>query len=147
MTVNGLEPKTSILMKTSFYKCHKCGNVMLRVSGGQVIPQCCNQTMELLTPGTTDGNLEYHVPVVSVLHNGIVKVTIGHKSHPMTPEHYIEFIFLKTEHGGMIAYLKPDEPPCAVFQTLDRPVAAYAYCNLHSLWKLCLEKCPSEKTD
>jgi superoxide reductase len=55
----------------------------------------------------------------------------------MLEEHYIEFIILETENGFQKKDLKPGEAPEAVFVTADgeKPVAAYAYCNLHGLWK------------
>lgn len=125
-------------MKPTFFKCDICGNVMFKMSGKEVVPQCCGKPMTLLCAGTTDGNIEYHIPVIEQLRDGIVKVRVGRKPHPMVDEHYIEFLFLETERGGMIHYFKPDETPCAIFQTFDRPVAVYAYCNIHGLWKYTL---------
>ncbi|HOO62264.1 MAG TPA: desulfoferrodoxin family protein, partial [Bacillota bacterium] len=54
---------------------------------------------------------------------------------PMTEEHYISFIYVQTENGGMRKKLQPGELPVADFYvTNDKPVAVYAYCNLHGLW-------------
>jgi superoxide reductase len=55
----------------------------------------------------------------------------------MAPEHYIEWIALETAKGSQRKTLKPGEPPCAEFILSDDDscVAAYAYCNLHGLWK------------
>ena len=57
--------------------------------------------------------------------------------HPMLPEHFIEWIHLETENGAQIKHLKPGETPEAVFMLAggEKPVAAFAYCNLHGLWK------------
>ena len=80
--------------------------------------------------------MEKHLPVVECQKDGSVKVKVGSKQHPMTPEHHISFICLETEHGAQVKYLMPDEAPEAVFQTgRDKPVAVYAYCNIHGLWK------------
>ena len=37
--------------------------------------------------------------------------------------------------GGQIRYLAPGQAPKAVFELgSEKPVAVYAYCNLHGLW-------------
>ena len=49
--------------------------------------------------------------------------------------HYIQWIFVETENGGQIRYLNPGQAPNAVFELgSEKPVAVYAYCNLHGLW-------------
>ena len=63
-------------------------------------------------------------------------VTVGEALHPMTEEHSIEWIYLETERGGQRKILRPDEKPEAVFLLEDdEALAAYAYCNLHGLWR------------
>ena len=90
--------------------------------------------MEALVPNTTEAAGEKHLPVVTV-EDGAVHVNVGEVSHPMLEEHYIEWIYLETEHGGQRRILKPGENPEATFCTGDdKPVAVYAYCNLHGLW-------------
>ena len=97
---------------------------------------CCGQKMTELVPGTTDGALEKHVPVVSV-DGTAVTVKVGAVAHPMLPEHWIEWIAIETQQGSQIKYLKPGEAPEATFALTegDALVSAYAYCNLHGLWK------------
>ena len=55
----------------------------------------------------------------------------------MIPEHYIEWISLETNKGNQRKVLQPNNPPTAQFALLDgeEVITAYAYCNLHSLWK------------
>lgn len=55
----------------------------------------------------------------------------------MLEEHHIMWIYLETEHGGMLKKLSAGEKPEAEFLVSpdDKPVAAYEYCNLHGLWK------------
>ena len=37
--------------------------------------------------------------------------------------------------GGQLRYLAPGQAPKAVFELgSEKPVAVYAYCNLHGLW-------------
>ncbi|MBR3867073.1 MAG: desulfoferrodoxin, partial [Butyricicoccus sp.] len=52
-------------------------------------------------------------------------------------EHYIEWVFVELENGHLLKELKPDSAPHVEFQLGegDKPVAVYAYCNLHGLWK------------
>ena len=90
----------------------------------------------LLTPNTTDGAHEKHVPVVSVEGDKVV-VKVGSAEHPSLPAHYIEFIALETNTGIHTKWLKPGMKPEGVFRLADGEtvVAAYEYCNLHGLWK------------
>ena len=86
-------------------------------------------------PGSVDAAQEKHVPVIQV-EGDKVTVSVGSVAHPMAEEHFIGWIYLQTEHGGQRKALKPGEEPKAVFALAgDKPVAAYAYCNLHGLWK------------
>ena len=55
----------------------------------------------------------------------------------MLPEHFIEWIALETKQGNQRKVLSAGMKPEAVFALApgDEAVAAYAYCNLHGLWK------------
>ena len=55
----------------------------------------------------------------------------------MAPEHYIEWVILETSQGSQRKTLTPGSAPEAKFSLTegDKAVAAYAYCNLHGLWK------------
>ena len=92
--------------------------------------------MKEIIPGTTDASVEKHVPVYEVKDNKVV-VTVGSAIHPMTEEHYIQWISLQTKKGNQRKELKPGQEPKACFALCegDEVVAVYAYCNLHSLWK------------
>jgi superoxide reductase len=78
---------------------------------------------------------EKHIPVVEK--NGdIVKVTIGSVAHPMLEEHHITWVYLQTNRGGQRKCLPIGGEPTVSFALCDEtPVAVYAYCNLHGLWK------------
>ena len=118
-----------------FFVCKHCGNLigMIHASGVPII--CCGEPMTELVANTTEASTEKHLPVISVSGN-TVTVTIGSVSHPMIQEHHITWVYLQTEKGGQRKCLVPGEEPKAVFElTDDKPVAAYAYCNLHGLWK------------
>ena len=88
---------------------------------------------EAVTPNTTDGAYEKHVPVIE--QNGdFVTVKVGSVEHPMLEVHYIEWIILETATGYQKHDLKPGEKPEAHFAVTEPVVAAYEYCNLHGLW-------------
>ena len=123
-------------MEQKFYICEHCGKIVavVRDSGAPLI--CCGQKMKEIVPGTSDGAAEKHVPVYSV-ENGIVTVTVGEVKHPMTNEHYIEWVSLQTKQGNQRKLLKPGDAPKVCFAVCDgdEVEAVYAYCNLHKLWK------------
>ncbi len=123
-------------MEQKFYICEHCGNIIAMVKPSGVPVMCCGQKMKELIPGTTDAAVEKHVPVYEVKDN-IVTVTVGSVTHPMLPEHFIEWISIQTKFGNQRKVLKPGEEPKACFALCegDEVEAVYAYCNLHSLWK------------
>lgn len=122
-------------MATKFFKCNVCGNVVVRLVDSGVVPFCCGDEMTELKPGSSDGKFEYHLPVIEQIDDCTVKVRIGAEPHPMTEQHYISFIYLETENGGQIQYLKPGSRPEAVFKCKGKILTVYAFCNLHELWK------------
>ena len=119
-----------------FYRCKHCGKIIAVVNGVKVPTICCGEVMEELVPGTSDGAAEKHVPVYEVKDN-MVYVTVGSVEHPMTEEHYIQWIAIQTKQGNQRKALKPNDPPKACFALCegDEVLSVYAYCNLHSLWK------------
>lgn len=86
-----------------------------------------------ITPNTTDGAYEKHVPVIEQ-HGDHVTVKVGSVAHPMLDAHYIEWIVLETSTGYQKRELKPNDKPEAEFAVTEPIVAAYEYCNLHGLW-------------
>ena len=123
-------------MEMVFLRCKHCGQIVAVVKKTGVPMMCCGEKMEVIQPGTTDASLEKHVPVVTV-EKGNVTVTVGSVEHPMIPEHYIEWISLQTKAGNQRKILNPGDRPVAEFAIFegDEVIAAFAYCNLHSLWR------------
>ena len=91
--------------------------------------------MKELVPGTVEASTEKHIPVAAVEGN-LVKVSVGAVEHPMTEEHLIQWVYLQTTSGGQRKVLAPGCAPAVTFALTDddKPVAVYAYCNLHGLW-------------
>lgn len=118
-----------------FFVCKHCGNMveMINESGVPII--CCGDEMDEILANTVDASKEKHVPVITVNGN-LVSIEIGAVPHPMELEHHIEWVYLKTSKGAQKKTLKAGEAPKAVFLLEDdQPIAAYAFCNLHGLWK------------
>jgi superoxide reductase len=115
--------------KNQIYKCLICGNIVEVLHEGAGTLVCCGKPMELQTENTTDASIEKHVPVIKGK-----KVIIGSVEHPMTYEHYIEWIEGVGENGERAKkFLKPGQKPEVEFSF--KPLKAREYCNLHGLWK------------
>lgn len=124
-------------MEAKFYVCPICGNVINKVVDSNVVPVCCGKPMEQLHPNKVDASHEKHVPVVNQEDDYSLTVRIGSEPHPMTESHHIKFVYLETENGGQIHYFTHEDKVAETkfCCTKDKPVAVYAYCNLHGLWK------------
>lgn len=123
------------MSETKFYICEHCGNIVGKIHDAGVPLVCCGQKMKELVPGTVEASTEKHIPVASV-EGGIVNVTVGAVEHPMTEEHFIQWVYLKTTSGGQRKTLTPGSAPAVSFALTgdDKPLSVYAYCNLHGLW-------------
>ncbi len=122
--------------KVTFYLCEICGNMvgLMRSGGGELV--CCGKPMTKLEANIVDASKEKHVPAAT-RKDGRIYVEVGSTAHPMTKEHFIEWIAVVSDCGTERISLSPGEEPKAVF--CDKPDAdVYAYCNLHGLWKSSL---------
>ena len=131
-----IQERTLIFMEFKLYYCTHCGNIIFKVVDKGVPVMCCGQKMEELVPNTTDAAQEKHVPAVTV-EGSLVKVNVGSVTHPMTAEHFIQWVVVETDREALIHWFHPDEAPEAVFALAEGQTAkaVYAYCNLHGLWK------------
>lgn len=124
-----------------YYLCNVCGNMVEMLHDSGNTPFCCNRPMQEQVAGSTDGAVEKHVPHIEVesIDDKIQKVTVsvGVEPHPSESYHYIMWIALKTNKGTHYQKLTAGCKPCAVFYIGPKDViqCAYAYCNLHGLWK------------
>lgn len=122
--------------KLEIYKCEKCGNIVEVINGTKIPLVCCGQNMKLMEEQTKDASVEKHVPYIEEIENGY-KVMVGKETkHPMTEEHYIEWIELIKDNEVLRKELKPNDKPEAIFVT-DKSENVYAreYCNIHGHWK------------
>ena len=119
-----------------YYICSVCGNIVEVVSASGVNVKCCGKNMEEIIPGTVEASREKHIPVVKVEGDRVI-VDVGSVAHPMSEEHSILWVCLETCCGVYRKHLAVGKAPVATFtiSEYEKPVAVYAYCNLHGLWK------------
>ena len=123
------------MKETKFFICEHCGNLVEVINDARVPMICCGQKMTKLEAGVVEASHEKHIPVVKIEGN-TVTVEIGSVAHPMTAEHSIEWVYLQTNTGGQRKDLTPNDAPAVSFALQgETPIAVYAYCNLHGLWK------------
>jgi len=123
------------MKNTKFYICPHCGNIVEMVHDAGVKPFCCGQKMNELVPNTVEASGEKHIPAVKV-GEASVEVNVGSVDHPMVDVHWIEWVKLVTNKGSYRKWLNPGEAPNVTFLLgEEKPLAVYAYCNLHGLWK------------
>ena len=123
-------------MKVRFFICNHCGNIIAMIKDNGIPIKCCGENMQEIIPGTSEGAREKHIPVYHI--NGeTVTVSVGETEHPMTAEHYIDWVCIETEDGFQLKTLTPGVSPRISFSISkdDKVKAVYAFCNLHSLWK------------
>jgi len=121
--------------KQKFYICEHCGNMvgLIRESGVPLV--CCGDDMTFLEPNTVEASAEKHLPAVTVS-GDIISVEVGSVPHPMEEAHNIMFVYVETEQGGQRKCLNVGDAPKLEFSFAnDKPIAVFAYCNLHGLWK------------
>lgn len=140
--------------KLLIYKCDVCGYILevvhlgkrtlvetgtgftktMTVADAQVT--CCGQAMKLLTANDTDAAIEKHVPEIT-FDGEKVTVQVGSVLHPMSEEHLINWIVICYDNVIQRVNLKAFDEPKAEFLVKEdvKIIEAYAYCNLHGLWK------------
>lgn len=122
------------MCENKFYICKHCGNIVGLIKNSGVPLVCCGDSMVQLIPNSTTADPLKHVPEV-VSEDGKIIVKIGQVPHPMTEEHLIEWVYVATENGGHRKCLSAGMEPRVEFCLGDdKPLAVYAYCNIHGLW-------------
>lgn len=134
-------------MEERFFFCDTCGNLLIAAIASGAIPDCCGHEMTQLEPNTTDGSYDKHVPIVTYTSRHSLKVSIGALPHPMTNVHNIQFVCLETTTGFVIRFLKEETLPEVCIRFNGKPIAVYAYCNIHGLWRAEVPEQEPECTD
>lgn len=141
-----------------FYQCAHCHRLLIESMPLPVPtpPSCCGSAMTNMDIREADA---VHYPAMHVsggFERNSLTVSVGQPAHPMTPEHYIAWIYLYSFQGGQLKCLSPGESSTATFALAeqdayvycDRPIckgrdckfnckrgfSVWAYCNLHGLF-------------
>ena len=117
--------RTSNMMRTKFYVCPVCGNVIHAV--GDTLISCCGITLPALDAESFDKQHKLLVERVEDEHFVSVK-------HDMSKEHYISFLALITCDGVQFVKFYPEGNADTRFQIRGSGYL-YAYCNKHGLMK------------
>lgn len=122
-------------MKDKFYYCPICKNFFGVIHDAGVTPICCGKPMQEIHANSQDAAVEKHIPVVKVEGN-ICYVEVGSVLHPMSEEHWIDWVMVATNLGRHRVVLNPgQEPKVELPLAKDETVLrVYAHCNLHGLW-------------
>ena len=122
-------------MKARYFRCKKCGKVIVMLSERNTPTICCGEEMEERAAGITEASREKHIPVFERTGN-IVKVSVGSVAHPMEEQHFIEWIALESSSGVQVRQLTAGNKPEVVFalEESDSVERVLAFCNLHGLW-------------
>lgn len=122
--------------KLGIYKCEHCGNIVEVFVEGAAPIVCCGEDMMFMEEKTADHTTEKHVPFIEKTESGY-KVRVGENAvHPMTEEHYIQWIELLIGDYVLRKELNPgDEPVAEFFCSHTESVVAREYCNVHGHWK------------
>ena len=121
-------------IKLQIYKCKICGNIVQILHEGDGNLVCCGEEMELQKIQYDATQLgEKHTPKIDYKENKRFINVIG---HPMSEEHYIEFIqTYKTDKSELhIKFFKPNDVPQMNISIMGDDVNSIEYCNIHALW-------------
>ncbi|MEG1560145.1 MAG: desulfoferrodoxin family protein [Clostridia bacterium] len=122
------------MCENRFYICAHCGNIIGLIKDSGVPLVCCGEKMKELVANSVEASVEKHVPKVT-LNDSKVLVEIGEVPHPMEEKHHIEWVYLQTDKGGQRKCLCVGGKPELSFALCDeKPIAVFAYCNIHGLW-------------
>lgn len=125
--------------RLELYKCETCGNLVQVILPGVGELVCCGHPMTLLKPHTLEQEAmnEKHVPVFVETDDKGEEIRVGTTLHPMTEEHYIQFIETIGEGKNHLElqYYSPFDLPIMVLKDKLGIEKANAFCNLHGLWE------------
>ena len=152
---------------SDFYRCAICGSVIIknRPTGVKTCSYeeagvCCGHRLTRLEARVPDEAHAMRFCIFGGFEHNTIRVEVQEGWHPMTSEHSIEWMYLRTFQGGQLKYLPQRGESAALFAMAgedafafcDREVCrmgwehcafqckqghiAYAYCSQHGLYKL-----------
>lgn len=117
--------RASNMMKTRFYVCPVCGNVVYSI--GEAVISCCGVTLPPCVPEPDDE--EHEISIDDIEDEYYVTV-----AHPMDKDHYISFLAAVSDTGIQFTKLYPEGNAGARFM-ISGVRKLYAYCNRHGLFE------------
>lgn len=122
--------------KFDLYKCQICGNVVQVLLNGIGELVCCEQPMTNMVPREESGNelAEKHTPVIEHEED---KRFVRLRMHPMSEEHYIQFIevYTKDKKNLHLKFLEPNEIAEFDITNFEEELETLELCNIHGLWR------------
>ncbi len=120
---------------SKFVVCEVCGNIAEKVYETGVPMMCCGKKMLEMVANTTEAATEKHLPLIDIKEKEVL-VNVGEIEHPMGKEHLINWVTIQTTKGWKFHRFNDTDKPTVSFKLDNESViSAYAYCNLHGLWK------------
>jgi superoxide reductase len=103
--------------------------------GGDLV--CCGKKMTPMEITKNDVGEEKHLPVVENIGYGKYQIIVGSTRHPMTPEHYIEWVEVSTsKNEKIIKFFDPGDSPEFIATISGKITKVEALCNTHGLWSI-----------
>ena len=121
--------KSFNMLKTRFYICPICGNIMC--STGDALVSCCGISLTNLEVESNDK--DHDIKIEKVEDEYYVRIP-----HEMSKQHYISFIAAIKDNGYELTKLYPEGEAEARFK-IERTQCFYYYCNHHGLFCLWLK--------
>ena len=122
-------------IRLQIYKCNICGNLIQVLEEGDGNLVCCGQEMELIPIQYDTNELgEKHTPKIEIKEGKKFVNVIG---HPMSKEHYIQFIetYTKDKSEVHLKFFKPEEIPEKIPGLSDeKGFNSIEFCSIHHLW-------------
>ena len=126
-----------MVYEPKFYRCSECGAILEAIT-----PHCCDELYccgketELMRANELITLEEKHMPVIK-REGSTLTVCVGRVLHPMSSEHSILWIEVKSKYRTRRVMLKKGDDPVVTFNIPENiPVTVYSYCNLHGLWRI-----------
>lgn len=126
---------TLILMKTLFYRCDTCGNVVVKIVDSKAPLSCCGKPMRALEPNVVTAENRKYQPEVVLLEDRRLRIVPCPGGHCVAADG--EKMFLYVEFGGGGTWLDAASNTDVVLPIgIHRPIAVYKYCSRHGLWRV-----------
>ena len=118
------------------FRCEHCGNIAEKIYDSGVSMVCCGENMtEIKAIEELD---QKHTPVLKKDSNHL-SIEVGELIHPMTPDHFIHFIFIVKDDTVVRYDVRDKELPIVNF-SLEDDFEVYSYCNVHGLHKAVIKE-------